>query len=216
LEDWARLREQMVEHQLRRRGLRDRRVLAAMGKVPRHEFVPAACRSVAYTDEPLPIGAGQTISQPYMVAAMCEALDLEGTEHVLEVGAGCGYHAAVLAELAAEVITIEREPRLAKLAAANLQRLGYDRVTVIEGDGSLGYAAQAPYQAISVAAGAPEVPGSLLAQLDEENGRLVIPVGSRDDQELRLVTKRHGRVASRVVSYCRFVPLRGAQAWGPE
>ena len=216
MKDWTRLREQMVENQLRRRGLRNQRVLAAIGKVPRHEFVPAACRPLAYTDEPLPIGAGQTISQPYMVAAMCEALELNGTERVLEVGAGCGYHAAVLAELAAEVISIEREPRLAKLAAANLRRVGYDRVTVIEGDGSLGYPARAPYQAISVAAGAPDVPGPLLAQLDEENGRLVIPVGSLADQELRLVTKRHGRVSSRVVSYCRFVPLRGAQAWGPE
>jgi protein-L-isoaspartate(D-aspartate) O-methyltransferase len=216
LKDWTRLREQMVENQLRRRGLRDRRALAAMGKVPRHEFVPADFRPLAYTDEPLPIGAGQTISQPYMVAAMCEALELEGTERVLEVGAGCGYHAVVLAELAAEVITIEREPGLAKLAAANLRRLGYDHVTVIEGDGSLGYAVRAPYQAISVAAGAPDVPGPLLEQLDEENGRLVIPVGSLADQELRLVTKRHGQVSSRVVSYCRFVPLRGAEAWGPE
>ncbi len=216
MKDWTRLREQMVENQLRRRGLRDRRVLAAMGKIPRHEFVPAACRPLAYTDEPLPIGAGQTVSQPYMVAAMCEALELDGTERVLEVGAGCGYHAAVLAELAAEVISIEREPLLVKLAAASLRRLGYDRVTVIEGDGSLGYAAGGPYQAISVAAGAPDVPAPLLEQLDEENGKLVIPVGSLEDQELRLVSKRHGRLASRVVNYCRFVPLRGARAWSPD
>ena len=203
----------MVEQQLRRRNLRDRRVLVAMGLVPRHEFVSAAEQSAAYADDPLPIGWGQTISQPYMVAAMCEALALTGTERVLEVGAGCGYHAAVLAELAGEVITIESLGPLAALARSNLARLGYDRVTVIEGDGSLGYAARAPYQAISVAAGAPEVPPALLDQLDAEQGRLVIPVGDIDEQELRLLTKRHGQVATRVVCYCRFVPLRGAQAW---
>lgn len=208
-----RLRAEMVEKQLRRRGIRDRRVLEAMVKVPRHEFLPEAWASDAYADEPLPIGAGQTMSQPYMVAAMAEALELKGTEHVLEVGAGSGYHAAVLAELAAEVFTIEREPELVELARRNLARLGYSRITVIEGDGSLGYPPAAPYQAISVAAGAPSVPSRLLEQLEENAGRLVIPVGSLDDQELRLIRKFSDGIQTRVVNYCRFVPLRGVMAW---
>lgn len=206
-------RAEMVEKQLRRRGIRDRRVLEAMAKVPRHEFLPEAWVSAAYADEPLPIGAGQTMSQPYMVAAMAEALELKGTERVLEVGAGSGYHAAVLAELAAEVFTIEREPELAELARRNLARLGYSRITVIEGDGSLGYPPAAPYQAISVAAGAPSVPSRLLDQLEENTGRLVIPVGSLDDQELRLIRKFSDGLQTRVVNYCRFVPLRGVMAW---
>jgi len=203
----------MVEKQLRRRGIRDPRVLEAMGKVARQEFVPESCRSAAYEDEPLPIGADQTISQPYMVAVMAEALALQGDERVLEVGAGCGYHAAVLAELAAEVFTIEREHTLVVRARQNLARAGYTNVTVIEGDGSLGYPAAAPFPCISVAAGAPEVPYRLLEQLVENGGRLVIPVGSLLDQELRLIRKSPNRVQTRVVNYCRFVPLRGAQAW---
>jgi len=206
----------MVEKQLRQRGIRDERVLAAMRKVPRHEFVPDFSRSDSYDDEPLLIGAGQTISQPYMVAAMAEALDLNGSERVLEVGTGCGYHAAVLAELAGEIFTVERERELVKMARENLARTGYDRITVIHGDGSLGYPAAAPFQAISVAAAAPEVPYRLLDQLDEENGRLVIPVGSLEDQELRLIRKSKGGIRTRVVSYCRFVPLRGALAWRVE
>lgn len=211
--DWERLREEMVEKQLRRRGVRDRRVLEAMRKVPRHEFIPGEPGAGAYADEPAPIGSGQTISQPYMVAVMVEALELKGTERALEVGAGSGYHAAVLAELAAEVITIERDPALVTLARQNLERLGYSRVTVIEGDGSLGYPPAAPYQAISVAAGAPDVPARLIEQLDQHNGRLVIPVGSLDDQELRLIRKLPDGIETRVVNFCRFVPLRGAQAW---
>ena len=211
--DWERLRDKMVETQLRRRGIRDTRVLEAMRKVPRHEFVPGPSDSFAYADEPVPIGAGQTMSQPYMVAAMAEALELRGPDRVLEVGAGSGYHAAILAELAAEVYAIECEPALVELARSNLERLGYSNVTVLEGDGSLGYASAAPYQAISVAAAAPEVPGQLLQQLDDDNGRLVIPVGSLDDQELRLIRKLDGDIETRVVNFCRFVPLRGAQAW---
>src|SRR3989442_5536718 len=147
------------------------------------------------------------MSQPYMVAAMAEALELQGNERVLEIGAGSGYHAAVLAELAAEVFTIEREPELVEMARQNLTRLGYSRVTVIEGDGSLGYPPAAPFQAISVAAGAPEGPFRLLGQLDENNGRLVIPGGTLDDQELRLIRQRGGRIETPVVNYCRFVPL---------
>ena len=216
MQDWDRLREQMVEKQLRKRGVRDERVLAAMRKVPRHQFIPGPCGREAYGDEPLMIGAWQTISQPYMVGVMAEALELRGTERVLEVGAGCGYHAAVLAELAAEVFTMEREPLLVDLARKNLSRAGYNRVTVIEGDGSLGYPPAAPYQAISVAAGAPEVPARLLEQLDGNGGRLVIPVGSLDDQELRLVRKIGDNVETRVVNFCRFVPLRGAMAWRVE
>lgn len=210
--DWEKPRQEMVNQQLRRRGIRDPRVLEAMGKTPRHEFVHPHDRHIAYSDEPLPIAAGQTISQPYMVAAMVEALRLTGVERVLEVGAGSGYHAAVLAELAAEVITIEREPALVRIARGNLERTGYDRVRVVQGDGSLGYAAGAPFQAISVAAGAPEVPARLLEQLDE-GGRLVIPVGSLVDQELRLVLRTPEGFKTRVVNYCRFVPLRGAMAW---
>jgi len=211
--DWERLREEMVEKQLRRRGIRDSAVLEAMRRVPRHEFVPGSAATQAYSDEPLPIGAGQTISQPYMVAAMAEALHLNHCERVLEIGAGCGYHAAVLAELAAEVFTIEREPELVRMARENLSRQGYSRVAVIEGDGSLGYPEAAPYQAISVAAGAPDVPARLLEQLEENTGRLVIPVGSLDDQELRLIHKFTDGLQTRVVNYCRFVPLRGALAW---
>ena len=211
--DWDEKREEMIQKQLRRRGIRDPRVLEAMRIVPRHEFVPAAYQRSAYADEPLPIARGQTISQPYMVAAMAQALELKGTERVLEVGAGCGYHAAVLAELSAEVFTIELEPKLAALARRNLRRCGYSRVTVIEGDGSLGYPERAPFQAISVAAGAPEVPARLLEQLDESGGRLVIPVGSLDDQELRVIRKSPAGIRTRAAGLCRFVPLRGAQAW---
>ncbi len=204
----------MVVHQLIGRGIRDPRVLDAMEAVPRHEFVPEHYRSHSYEDEPVPIGCGQTISQPYMVAAMAEALELSGYEKVLEVGAGSGYAAAVMAELSAPVFTIERERDLATFARENLSRAGYgERVTVIEGDGTLGYPAEAPFQAISVAAGAPDVPYPLLDQLDPAGGRLVIPVGSARDQELRLIHKLDGRIQSRIVTYCRFVPLQGAQGW---
>ena len=213
MKNWERLRTEMVEQQLRKRGIRDPRVLAAMGKVPRHRFVEELFRRFAYADEALPIVRGQTISQPYMVAAMAEALRLAGPERVLEVGAGSGYHAAVLAELAQEVWTIERDPALVKLARLNLAATGYGRVHVVQGDGSLGYIDAAPYQAISVAAGAPEVPHRLLEQLDEKGGRLVIPVGTLEDQELRLVRRAGGRFETSVVNYCRFVPLRGALAW---
>ncbi len=214
--DWARLRESMVDKQLARRGIRSARVLDAMRKVPRHEFVPESVRDSAYADEPLPIGAGQTISQPYMVAAMVEALDLKGAERVLEVGAGSGYHAAVLAELAAEVYAMERQPSLVTQARRNLQRTGYGRVIVLLGDGTLGHPPAVPFQAISVAAAAPDVPFHLIEQLDENGGRLVIPVGTLEDQELRLIRKSPRGLQTRVVNYCRFVPLRGALAWKLE
>jgi protein-L-isoaspartate(D-aspartate) O-methyltransferase len=203
----------MVETQLRRRGIRDERVLQAMLEIPREQFVAAESRVMAYQDEPIHIGHGQTISQPYMTALMAESLELAGTETVLEVGAGCGYAAAVLGALAAQVVAVEIIPALAKLARENLRRTGRDAsVTVVCGDGSMGYPEGAPFDAISVAAGAPEIPAALLDQLNDP-GRLVIPVGDYGDQELRVVTKRHGRIDYRVAVLCRFVPLRGGEGW---
>ena len=203
----------MVEAQLRRRHIRDERVLRAMLEIPREEFVPVEARLFAYRDDPVPIGRGQTISQPYMTALMAERLELTGMETVLEVGAGCGYAAAVLGMLASHVIAVEIIPVLAQLALENLRRTGRDRnITVVLGDGSLGYAERAPYDAISVAAGAPDIPAALLQQLNDP-GRLVIPVGERNDQELRVVWKDHGRIDYRVATLCRFVPLRGGEGW---
>ena len=199
----------MVEVQLRRRGVRDERVLAAMNRIPREEFVPAESRVEAYMDGPIQVGYGQTISQPYMTALMAELLRLTGAETVLEVGAGCGYAAAVLGQLAARVVAVELIPALAHIAGENLRRTGCGgNVTVVEGDGWFGYPPLAPYRAISVAAAAPEIPEALLAQLDDP-GSLVIPVNAAEDQELRVVSKRAGRIDYRVVTLCRFVPLRG-------
>ena len=209
--DWATERRNMVERQLRRRGIRDGRVLGAMGEIPREEFVPTESRVVAYADNPTHVGYCQTISQPYMTALMAALLRLDGTETVLEVGAGSGYAAAVLGQLAARVIAMELIPALAQLARENLRRTGRDsNVTVVEGDGSLGYPTLAPYRGISVAAAAREIPPALLDQLDDP-GCLVIPVGADDDQELRTLWKRDGRMESRVATLCRFVPLRGAE-----
>ena len=211
---WDELRQQMIDVQLRKRGIRNERVLKAMETVPRHEFVPPASRHRAYADEPEPIGAGQTISQPYIVAAMAEALSLEPSDTVLEVGAGCGYSAAVMALLAGHVYAIEIEPALVNSARDNLARTGFgERVSVIGGDGTLGYPRAAPFQAISVAAAAPDVPPALLEQLDEEGGRLVIPVGSVHDQELRLIRKISATLDTKRITACRFVPLRGKQGW---
>ena len=211
--DWAAERRRMVETQLRKRGIQDPRVLAAMLEIPREEFVPLEARLVSYRDEPIQIGLGQTISQPYMTALMAEKLGLGGGETVLEVGAGCGYAAAVLGCLAARVVTVEILPQLAQLARANLRRAGRDHnIAVIEGDGSWGYAAAGPYDGISVAAGAPDIPAALLEQLNDP-GVLVIPVGELDDQELRVVTRCGGRISSRVATLCRFVPLRGGEGW---
>lgn len=203
----------MVEVQLRRRGIRDERVLRAMEEIPREEFVPQDARVLAYDDNPVPVGYLQTISQPYMTAVMTELLELSGTENVLEVGTGSGYHAAVLGALAATVVTMELIPELAQRAKRNLERTGRDaNVLVMTGDGSSGYPQLAPYDAISVAAGAPDLPAQLLDQLNDP-GRLVIPVGERIDQELRLIWKRNGRIESRVAGFCRFVPLRGEEGW---
>lgn len=211
--DRAAERREMVEVQLRRRGIRDERVLRAMEEIPREEFVPPESRFLAYGDEPIHIGYSQTISQPYMAGLMAELLELTGNEDVLEVGAGSGYHAALLGALAATVVTVELEPALAKMARENLARTGRDaNILVIAGDGSMGYPQLAPYNAISVAAGAPEVPAALLDQL-RDPGRIVIPVGERIDQDLRVIWKRNGRLESRSATGCRFVPLRGEEGW---
>jgi protein-L-isoaspartate(D-aspartate) O-methyltransferase len=202
----------MVEGQLRARGIVDQRVLDAMERVPRELFVPPEARSRAYDDVALPIGYGQTISQPYMVALICEVLALKGDERVLDVGTGSGYQAAVLAELAAEVYTIERIPELAEQARANLEAAGYDRVQVHVGDGTLGLPEYAPYDAIAVAAAAPGLPQALYEQL-EPRGRLAIPVGGRWGQRLELVIRSpEGPAVARSVP-CRFVPLVGEEGF---
>jgi len=198
----------MVSRQLRARGIRDERVLAAMLEIPREAFVPEDQRDAAYSDEPLGIGYGQTISQPYMTALMAQSLDLRGVERVLEVGAGCGYHAAVLGALAARVIAIELIPELAAMARENLEKTGrLGNIVVIAGDGSLGYPQEAPYDAISVAAAAASIPRALVEQL-RDSGRMAIPVGPHADQELRVVWKRGGEIDWHVAAHCRFVPLR--------
>jgi len=200
-------RARMVEWQLRRRGIADERVLDAMGRVPRELFVPEESREGAYADAALSIGDGQTISQPYMVALICEQLALHGTERILDVGTGSGYQAAVLAELAAEVHTIERIPALAEKARFNLATAGYaDRVQLHIGDGTLGVPECAPFAAIAVAAAALEAPPALYEQL-EPRGRLVVPVGGSDGQWLEVVVRTpEGPAVLRSVP-CRFVPL---------
>jgi protein-L-isoaspartate(D-aspartate) O-methyltransferase len=211
--DRATERARMVERQLRGRDVEDERVLEAMGRVPRELFVPERVRARAYDDAALPIGAGQTISQPYMVARICEALALRGGEKVLDVGTGSGYQAAVLAELGAEVHTIERIEELAEEARASLAAAGYgDRVQVHVGDGTLGLPAHAPFAAIAVAAAAPELPPTLYEQL-AERGRLVLPVGGRYGQQLQLVVRSpEGPAVVRSVP-CRFVPLVGEEGF---
>jgi protein-L-isoaspartate(D-aspartate) O-methyltransferase len=208
-------RRRMVEEQLRARGVADERVLAALEAVPRELFVPEAYRRSAYDDAALPIGEGQTISQPYMVARICEVLALRGDERVLDVGTGSGYQAAVLAELAGEVHTIERLSGLADRAREALAAAGYERVQVHVGDGTLGLPDRAPFAAIAVAAAAPTVPPSLYEQL-EPGGRLVLPVGGRGGQELQLVVSSpEGPAVLRTVP-CRFVPLVGAEGFDRE
>jgi protein-L-isoaspartate(D-aspartate) O-methyltransferase len=202
----------MVDRQLRRRDVVDPRVLAAMERVPRELFLPEGQRERAYDDAALPIGGGQTMSQPYMVAKMCELLSLHGDERVLDVGTGSGYHAAVLAELAKEVVTIERVPELAERARASLEAAGYDNVEVRVGDGTLGVPDRAPFDAIAVAAAAPVLPESLYEQL-EVGGRIVVPVGGRSNQRLELIVKSpEGPAVVRSVP-CRFVPLLGEEGF---
>jgi protein-L-isoaspartate(D-aspartate) O-methyltransferase len=202
----------MVAEQLRGRDVEDERVLAAMERVPRELFVPRELVKHAYEDAALPIGFGATISQPYMVARICEALSLRGRERVLDVGTGSGYQAAVLAELAAEVDTIERVPELAAQARANLDAAGYERVRVHVGDGTLGVPDRAPFDAIAVAAAAPELPQTLYGQL-AERGRLVLPIGLREAQELQVIVRSpEGPAVLRSVP-CRFVPLLGEEGF---
>ena len=205
-------RIRMVDDQLRRRDIVDERVLAAMERVPRELFVPPDLRRRAYDDAALPIGAGQTISQPYMVARIAEELGLDGDERVLDVGTGSGYQAAVLAELADEVHTIERIPELVELARTNLATAGYDGVRVHEGDGSRGLPAQAPYDGVAVAAAAPSFPQALYDQL-KPGGRLVVPVGGRYGQRLEVIVRSpEGPAVVRSVP-CRFVPLVGEEGF---
>jgi protein-L-isoaspartate(D-aspartate) O-methyltransferase len=211
-EELTEARRRMVDAQLRSRDVVDERVLDAMERVPRELFVPDKERSRAYDDVALPIGHGQTISQPYMVARICEVLGLRGDERVLDVGTGSGYQAAVLAELAGEVHTIERIPELAEQARANLAAAGYERVQVHVGDGTLGLPEHAPYDAIAVAAAAPGLPQQLYEQL-ETRGRLAIPVGGRWGQRLELVIRSpEGPAVIRSVP-CRFVPLVGEEGF---
>ena len=199
-------RERMVRTQLAERDIREVRVLDAMSRVPRHEFVPETLRQEAYEDHPLPIGEGQTISQPYIVAAMLEYLAPQTAERVLEVGTGSGYVTALLSLLSAEVYSVERHAQLAISAESTLHRLGYRNMKIRVGDGSQGWPEYAPFDAILVSAATPEMPPALFAQL-REGGRMVVPVGPPSSQELQLIRKVNERPEIRVLEGCRFVPL---------
>ena len=210
--EWKQQRFAMVERQLRERGISDERVLAQMAEVPRHCFVPRDLHAQAYADHPLPIGDGQTISQPFMVACMTELLGANPGDHVLEVGTGSGYQTAVLAGLCRDVVTIETNAALHERARACLGQLGLENVTCYHGDGSLGYAPEAPYDAILVTAGSPHLPVALTEQLGE-GGRLVCPVGDRKQQQLLRVIKQGGALTTTAHTNCIFVPLVGADGW---
>ena len=211
-DQYARERSLMVQNQLRKRGIRDERVLDAMLRIQRHQFVPPQYKSQAYDDHPIPIGENQTISQPFIVARSLEALALDGSESVLEVGTGSGYQTALLAVLARVVHSIERYPTLAHDAQAILARLGLNNVEVVVGDGSHGLREFAPFDGIMVSAAAPSVPPSLLNQLSIK-GRIVIPVGSPHAQQLQLVHQRDGNAVVEVLEGCRFVPLIGSEGY---
>ena len=210
--DFQAARKRMVEEQIAARGLTSPRLLEAFLEVPRHLFVPLNQRPYAYQDGPLPIGLGQTISQPYIVAYMTDQLKLEGDEKVLEIGTGSGYQAAILGQLAEEVHTIERHPRLAELAGRLLADLGYENITIHEGDGTQGLPEEAPFQAVIVTAAGPDVPQPLLDQLGE-GGRLVIPVGGRGGQLLRLYRRSEGKIEREDLTPVAFVPLIGDHGW---
>ena len=205
-------RTRMVEDQLKARGITDPRVLAAFRKVPRHQFVPAELEQEAYADRPLPIGGGQTISQPYMVALMTSRLRLQGHERVLEIGTGSGYQTAILAELALEVFSVERLPELLASAKTRLEGLGYLNVHLTPGNGSLGWPEHAPYDAIIVTAASPDIPPPLLEQL-AEGGRMVLPIGGPSEQTLVEVEKRQGSIRRLEIAGCIFVPLVGQYGW---
>jgi len=204
----------MVQRQLRRRGIEDERVLAAMAAVPREHFVPDEIRPSAYNDSALPIGHEQTISQPWVVAAICQALRLEGSENVLEIGTGSGYSAAVLAKLAGRVISIERVPELGETARRKLEELGVSNVEVIVEDGSRGYPQEAPYNGIAVHAATPEAPHSLLAELATD-GRLVVPIATGSADLLVAFIRENGELRQETIGPCRFVPLIGAEGFNP-
>lgn len=208
-------RFQMVQNQLMRRGIQDERVIKVMSEVPRHLFVPELYRHAAYEDCPLPIGEGQTITQPYMVAIMTQCLGLKGEEKVLEIGTGSGYQAAILSRLASHVYTIERHEALALRAKTILKQMGYDNIDVIVGDGSLGLPEKAPFHGIIVTACAPHVPECLLDQL-EIGGRLVIPIGNPYNQILHQVVKTEREIEIRDILECAFVPLIGEEGWKQE
>jgi protein-L-isoaspartate(D-aspartate) O-methyltransferase len=213
--DFAELRASMVERQLRGRGISDERVLAAMGKVPREEFVPERYRGRAYADSALPIGEGQTISQPWIVAAICQALELSGGERVLEVGTGSGYSAAVLSHLAAEVLSIERHALLAAAAQREIDSLGIANVEIVVGDGSRGLPERAPFEAIAVHATAPTAPLTLLGQL-ADGGRLVVPIAASGADMLTVLERRRDALTEEMIGPCRFVPLVGEEGFGPD
>jgi protein-L-isoaspartate(D-aspartate) O-methyltransferase len=212
--DFAEQRAWMVERHLHRRGISDERVLEAMGTVPREHFVPEGVRRSAYNDSALPIGYDQTISQPWVVAAICQALRLEGDERVLEIGTGSGYSAAVLAQLADRVVSIERVPELGAWARERLAELGIENVEVIVGDGSRGHPEGAPYDAIAVHAASPEAPHSLLSQLAPE-GRLVVPIAAGSSDLLTAFIRENGHLHQETIGPCRFVPLIGAEGFQP-
>jgi protein-L-isoaspartate(D-aspartate) O-methyltransferase len=205
-------RARMVDHQLRRRGIEDERVLRAMARVPRHRFVPDPFLNEAYDDHPLPIGDGQTISQPYIVALMTAALDLYGQERVLEIGTGSGYQTAILAELSAEVFTVERSAALSEGARARLAELGYRNVTFVVGDGTLGLPDQAPFSRILLTGSVPRLPQAISSQLGE-GGILVLPAGRREAQDLVRVRRKGDDLAREDLGTCAFVPLIGAEGW---
>ncbi len=211
--DFSRLRRDMVEEQISNRGITNKRILSAFLEVPREEFVPSNMRRYAYKDGPVSIGFGQTISQPYMSALMIECLDPQPTDKILEIGTGLGYQSAVLSRLSRIIYTVERIPELAEQAKVILDKLGYDNVVVKVGDGTLGWSEFAPYDKIIVAAAAPNVPIRLLQQL-KEGGRMVIPVGHRYSQILKIILKlSNGEVVEKEETPCIFVPLIGEDGW---
>lgn len=212
--DFVDLRARMVERQLRHRGITDDRVLAAMGEVQREEFVPERHRGRAYADSALPIGEGQTISQPWIVAAICQALELEGSERVLEVGSGSGYSAAVLSRLAAEVTGVERHAALAAQARRTLDALGVESVELLVGDGTRGVPERSPFEAIAVHATAPAPPRTLLAQL-ADGGRLVVPIAGEGADLLTVFRRTGAELRREEIAPCRFVPLIGEEGFRP-
>jgi protein-L-isoaspartate(D-aspartate) O-methyltransferase len=204
----------MVERQLRRRGIADERVLATMAEVPREHFVPESMRGSAYNDSALPIGHEQTISQPWVVAAICQALRLRGDERVLEIGTGSGYSAAVLGRLAEHVVSLERVPELAESSRERLGELGVDNVEVVLGDGSRGHPEEAPYDAIAIHAATPEAPHSLLAELAAD-GTLVVPIAAGSADLLTAFVRKNGDLHQETIGPCRFVPLIGVEGFDP-